>query len=256
MTAPSSHVSPHSISPAPNAPSLPHSKPAAIQRPAAVIFDMDGVIIDSEPLHEQAFRDVFADLGYGDTHGIHFPDYYGRSDEALWHDFVQRHQPPHPFDDLMASKRQRLIQLIRHHQPIFKGLPELVAQLAARFPLAVASGSPHPVIDEVLAMEGLQRFFTAVVSVTDVGRPKPAPDVFLRAAELLNVKPANCCVIEDSAVGVTAARSAGMSVIAITNSLPADQLGHASSVVNNYQQIGSLLLPINSVSASDKSYSV
>lgn len=208
----------------------------------AVIFDMDGVIIDSEPLHEQAFRDVFEDLGYGKTHGVHFPDYYGRSDEALWQDFVNRHRPPQPFGMLMASKRRRLIELIRRDQPIFKGLPDLVAKLAARFPIAVASGSPHPVIDEVLAMGGLHRFFSAVVSVTDVGRPKPAPDVFLRAAELLRHQPHECCVIEDSAVGVTSARSAGMAVIAITNSLPAGQLGHASHVVKTYEEIAALLL--------------
>jgi HAD superfamily hydrolase (TIGR01509 family) len=208
----------------------------------AVIFDMDGVIVDSEPLHEQAFLDVFDELGYRETHGVHFPDYYGRSDEALWQDFVKRHRPPHPFDSLMEMKRRRLIELIRRDQPIFEGLPDLVAKLAARFPLAVASGSPHPVIDEVLAMEGLHQFFSAVVSVTDVGRPKPAPDVFLRAAELLGVAPANCCVIEDSAVGVTSARSAGMSVVAITNSLPTDQLSHATRVVDSYEQIEAILL--------------
>jgi HAD superfamily hydrolase (TIGR01509 family) len=208
----------------------------------AIIFDMDGVIIDSEPLHEQAFLDVFDTLGYGQTHGVHFPDYYGRSDEALWEDFLRRHRPPQPFTTLVAMKRQRLIDLIRRDQPIFEGLPDLVAKLAARFPLAVASGSPHPVIDEVLAMGGLHRFFSVVVSVTDVGRPKPAPDVFLRAAERLSVSPERCCVIEDSAVGVTSARSAGMAVIAITNSLPADQLAHATQVVETYEQIEALLL--------------
>ena len=208
----------------------------------AVIFDMDGVIIDSEPLHEQAFLDVFDEMGYGQTHGVHFPDYYGRSDEALWEDFVRRHRPPQPFTALMAMKRRRLIDLIRRDRPIFVGLPDLVAKLAARFPLAVASGSPHPVIDEVLAMEGLHRFFSTVVSVTDVGRPKPAPDVFLRAAELLGMAPGECCVIEDSAVGVTSARSAGMRAIAITNSLPADQLSHATRVVDTYEQIEALLL--------------
>jgi HAD superfamily hydrolase (TIGR01509 family) len=208
----------------------------------AIVFDMDGVIIDSEPLHEQAFRDVFDAMGYGESHGVHFPDYYGRSDEALWRDFVERHRPPYPFDTLMDMKRLRLIELIRRDQPIFEGLPDLVAKLAARFPLALASGSPHPVIDEVLAMRGLHRFFSAVVSVTDVGQPKPAPDVFLRAAELLGVDPGQCCVIEDSTVGVTSARSAGMKVIAITNSLPADQLAHATHVVDSYEQLEALLL--------------
>jgi HAD superfamily hydrolase (TIGR01509 family) len=222
---------------------LPPSQAGAVEACQAVIFDMDGVIVDSEPLHEQAFLDVFAEMGYAQSHGIHFPDYYGRSDEALWRDFIAHHQPPHPFEDLMNRKRLRLIDLLRRDQPVFDGLPALVEQLAIRYPLALASGSPHPVIDEVLAMRGLHRFFNTVVSVTDVNLPKPAPDVFLRAAELLNMPPGRCCVIEDSAVGVTAARSGGMPVIAITNSLPADRLAHATHVVGSYEEIRALLLP-------------
>jgi beta-phosphoglucomutase len=222
---------------------LQPTQPGALHACQAVIFDMDGVIVDSEPLHERAFLDVFAELGYAESHGIHFPDYYGRSDEALWRDFIAQHQPPHPFDDLMNRKRLRLIDLLRRDQPLFDGLPDLVETLATRYPLALASGSPHPVIDEVLAMRGLHRFFNTVVSVTDVALPKPAPDVFLRAAELLNLPPGRCCVIEDSAVGVTAARSGGMPVIAITNSLPADRLTHATHVVQTYQEIRALLLP-------------
>lgn len=208
----------------------------------AVVFDMDGVIVDSEPLHEQAFLDVFDELGYSGRHGIHFPDYYGRSDEALWLDFIANHRPSQPFEELMDRKRHRLIELIRRDQPIFEGLPDLVEALAARYPLALASGSPHPVIDEVLAMRGLHRFFKTVVSVTDVPKPKPAPDVFLRAAELLGVVPSGCWVIEDSAVGVTAARHAGMGVIAITNSLSPAELAHAAFVVDTYEEIEALLL--------------
>lgn len=204
---------------------------------------MDGVIVDSEPLHEQAFLDVFDELGYTNRHGIHFPSYYGRSDEALWRDFIAVHQPPQSFHELMDRKRARLIDLLRRDQPIFDDLPDLVEKLAARYPLALASGSPHRVIDEVLAMRGLHRFFKTVVSVTDVAQPKPAPDVFLRAAELLGMDPTACCVIEDSAVGVTAARQAGMSAIAITNSLPPEQLAHATCVVDTYEEIEALLLP-------------
>jgi HAD superfamily hydrolase (TIGR01509 family) len=132
--------------------------------------------------------------------------------------------------------------LIRRDQPIFEGLPDLVAKLAARFPLAVASGSPHPVIDEVLAMGGLHRFFSAVVSVTDVGQPKPAPGRVSARRRIVGQTTPECCVIEDSAVGVTSARSAGMAVIAITNSLPADQLRHATCVVETYDAIEALLL--------------
>ena len=213
-----------------------------MKRFAAIIFDMDGVIVDSEPLHERAFLEVFAEMGYGDTHGINFADYYGRSDKALWLDFIAKHHPPQPIEELLAWKQRRLVELVVAEKPIFEGLPELVERLAPRYKLGVASGSPHAVIDEVLRLENLRRFFPVVVSVTDVGKGKPAPDVFLRTAELLGAAPKDCCVIEDAAVGIEAALAAGMGVIAITNTLPAEKLMRASRVVKHYAEIETLLL--------------
>lgn len=213
---------------------------------SAVIFDMDGVIVDSEPRHERAFREVFHEMGYGETHGMDFPLYYGRSDRALWVDFIAKHQPPWSLEELAEWKQRRFLEIIRHEQPIFAGLPELVDQLALRYKLAVASGSFHPVIDEVLGMRNLRRYFPVVVSVQDVPRGKPAPDVFLRAAELLGVPAGECCVIEDSAAGVEAGLAAGMAVIAITNSLSADKLSRATRVVQTYEQILRLLIEQNS----------
>lgn len=209
---------------------------------SAIIFDMDGVIIDSEPRHERAFLDVFEQMGYGQTHGVHFEQYIGRSDRAVWLDFIARHNPKWTIEELTAWKQNHLIDIIRREQPIFDGLPELVAKLAPRYRLAVASGSVHPVIEEVLAMKSLRQFFPVVVSVQDVAQGKPAPDIFLRAAELLGVAPADCCVIEDSAAGVTAARAAGMTAVAITNTLPAEKLTHAQHIVRTYEEIERLLV--------------
>ncbi|MHC1764116.1 MAG: HAD family hydrolase [Verrucomicrobiia bacterium] len=212
----------------------------------AIVFDMDGVIVDSEPVHEQAFRDVFREMGYGETHGIDFPRYYGRSDRALWVDFIELHQPPWSLEELTEWKQRRFLEMIRRDQPIFNGLPELLEKIAPHFKMAVASGSLHPVIDEVLAMRNLRRFFPVVVSVQDVPRGKPKPDVFLRAAELLEVAPGDCCVVEDSAAGVEAALAAGMAVIAITNSLSAEKLARATRVVGTYTEVERLLLPTES----------
>ena len=209
---------------------------------STIIFDMDGVIVDSEPRHERAFHEVFHALGYGTTHGMDIPNYLGRSDRAVWVDFIAKHQPPQTLEELLAWKQNHLIGILKAEEPIFAALPELVAKLAARYQLAVASGSLHAVIDEVLAMKNLRRFFPVVVSVQDVARGKPAPDVFLRAAELLRVEPRECCVIEDSAAGVEAALAAGMNVIAITNSLPREKLTHATHVVNTYAEVEQLLL--------------
>jgi beta-phosphoglucomutase-like phosphatase (HAD superfamily) len=208
----------------------------------AIIFDMDGVIVDSEPRHERSFREIFDKMGYGETHGMDFSHYYGRSDRALWVDFVAKHKPAQSLEELCAWKERHFIDLIKREKPIFTGLPKLVSDLAVRYKLAVASGSYHPVIDAILEMENLRQYFPIVVSVQDVNKGKPAPDVFLRAAKLLEVDPKRCCVIEDSAAGVSAGKAAGMTVIAITNSLPPEKLQHADFVVSTYDEIEMILL--------------
>ncbi len=209
----------------------------------AIIFDMDGVIIDSEPLHERAYLEIFAEMGYADRHGVNFDDYLGRTDKALIEDFISRHKPAYTLEHLSDWKKNRFLEIMREEEPIFEDLPELVARLAGKYPMAVASGSLHPVIDAVLAMKNLRSHFRFCVSSSDVARGKPAPDIFLRAASLLQVPPSACCVIEDSSPGVTAAVAAGMQVIAITNSLPREKLGHATWVVDSYEEIDRLLLP-------------
>jgi HAD superfamily hydrolase (TIGR01509 family) len=208
----------------------------------AVIFDMDGVIVDSEPCHERAYLDVVRELGYGDNHGLRFADYVGRSDDTMWLDFIARHKPAQQFQELMDLKTRRVVENIRRDRPLFDGVPSLVEKLAGQYALALASGSERPVVEEVLKLERLGRFFSAVVSGTDIRHGKPAPDIFLRTAELLKVPPQACCVIEDSKPGVAASLAAGMEVIAITNTHPAEELNHATHVVRTYDEIERLLL--------------
>ncbi len=208
----------------------------------AVIFDMDGVIVDSESRHEQAYLEVVRELGYGDTHGLRFADYVGRADDVLWLDFIARHKPPQTFAELLALKTQRVVDLIRRDQPLFNGVSGLVAKLAARYALALASGSERRVVEAVLQLKDLGRFFSTVVTNSDVQHGKPAPDIFLRAAELLQVRPQACCVIEDSKPGIAAGLAAGMTVIAIANTHPAQELRSATHVVRTYEEIERRLL--------------
>ena len=143
----------------------------------AVIFDMDGVIVDSEPSHERAFLEVMRELGYGDTHGLRFADYVGRPDEVLWQDFIARHHPPQSNEELLALKTRRVVEIIRRDQPVFAGVAELIEQLAARYVLALASGSERQIVREVLGLKGLGRFFSASVAGSEVRHGKPAPDI-------------------------------------------------------------------------------
>jgi HAD superfamily hydrolase (TIGR01509 family) len=208
----------------------------------AVIFDMDGVIVDSEPRHERAFLDVLSQIGVGDGQGMRFSDYIGRADREIWTDFITRHKPKETIEELLAMKRERVIEILRRERPVFEGLPELVKKLAGRYRLAVASGSERQVVEEVVSIANLRRFFEAVVTSADVARGKPAPDIFLRAAALLAVAPVDCWVIEDSKPGVAAGLAAGMRVIAITNTHPAEELKAATHVLSSYAEITSLLL--------------
>jgi HAD superfamily hydrolase (TIGR01509 family) len=208
----------------------------------AIIFDMDGVIVDSESRHERAFLEVVQEIGYSDKLDLRFADYIGRSDQVLWKDFVAQHMPPQTAPELLAMKRRRVVDIIRREQPLFEGLPALVEKLAGRYALGLASGSEREVVEEVLGINRLGRFFSAVVSDADVQHGKPAPDIFLRAAELLKVASRECCVVEDSKPGVAASLAAGMEVIAITNTYPAEELRHATRVVRTYAEIERLLL--------------
>jgi len=208
----------------------------------AVIFDMDGVIVDSESRHEKAFLEVVEQIGFGGRHGLRFEEYIGRTDHDLWRDFIAMNQPPHALEDLLAMKNRRVVEIIRQDQPLFAGLPELVEKLSKHYRLALASGSERPIVDEVLALRGLKRFFSATLAGSEINRGKPDPEIFLRAAALLGVEPAQCWVIEDSKPGVVAGLAAGMRVIAITNTHSAGNLRNATRVVRTYPEIQDILL--------------
>lgn len=208
----------------------------------AVIFDMDGVIVDTEPRHERAFHAVVEEIGYARKHSLRFADYVGRTDRVLWEDFVKAHQPPHSLEELLAMKREKVVDIIRSERPLFDGLPALVEALAAMVPLALASGSERPIVEEVLSLDNLRQFFQVTVSGSDIVNGKPEPDIFLTTARLLGVEPSGCVVIEDSRPGVAAALAAGMRVIAITNTHPAEELTEATQVVSDYEQLRQVLI--------------
>jgi beta-phosphoglucomutase len=214
----------------------------------AVIFDLDGVIADSEPLHQEAFRRLLRELGLDAGMADDWHRFVGTADRPVMERFIEgRTLPGAPtLEELLGRKGRLFLDLVREREPLFPAVPALVQDLAARYVLAVASGSLRTAIAGVLELQGLRRHFRSVLSVQDVARGKPAPDLFLRTAERLEVAPSACVVIEDSVPGVTAARAAGMRVIAITNTTPAERLAAsaADAVVADYGAIRSLLLGV------------
>ena len=205
----------------------------------AIIFDMDGVIVDSEPLHKESFLQIWKELGYGNNHGIHFPDFYGTSDRTVWKAFIDKHQPKMHIDELISLRKQRLIKLLRDKKPIFDGVLPLIQHLASYCPIGLATGSVHHIIDEILKMDELRQYFRCIVSSEDVSLPKPSPEIFLLASKKLNVEPKYCCVIEDTINGVKAGKAAGMYVVAITNTFSIDHLSKSGAdlVCQSYTEI-------------------
>ena len=208
----------------------------------AVIFDMDGVIVDSEPRHERAFRAVIEEIGYTGKHSLRFEDYVGRTDRVLWQDFVAAHDPSQSLEELLTMKRLKVIDILRSERPVFEGVAELIKVLASQVRLALASGSERPIVEEVLTLAGLRRWFKVIVSGSDITDGKPEPDIFLTTARLLQIRPDDCVVIEDSRPGVAAALAAGMRVIAITNTHPAAELDQATHVVTDYDELRRVLV--------------
>ena len=202
---------------------------------------MDGVIVDSEPLHEKSFLEVWDELGFGENHEIYFPDFYGRSDRVVWEAFIEKHNPTPAIEELIGLREERLIRMLREQEPLFDGVTDLIQRLAKRYPLGLASGSIHRVIDEVLAMQNLRSYFKDITSSEDVSVPKPSPEIFLLSAKRLGVPPEKCCVIEDTVNGIKAAKAAGMTAIAITNTFDASSLfdAGAGTVYSNYSAIHS-----------------
>lgn len=199
-------------------------------RTRAVIFDLDGVLVDSEALHVEAWREVFTARGVivSDeeyAHGVGMAD----ADWLAW--LAPRRAPPLAVQECLDAKRRLFARLLAANVRPFPGVRELVARLHPECRLGVASNSPRQSIETVLAALELRALIEAVAGAEDVTRHKPHPDIYLRVAKSLGVEPGRCTVIEDSALGVQAAKAAGMRCIGVTNSLPAERLAAADLTV-------------------------
>ncbi len=182
----------------------------------AVVFDLDGVIVDSEHVWDAA-REALARERGGSWHEGAQQDMMGMSSvewSRYMHDVIGLKDPP---EEISAEVARRLEATYREELPLIDGATEAVARLAERWPLAVASSSNRPIIDLVLEFSGLDRFFRATVSSEEVPRGKPAPDVYLEAARRLGADPERSAAVEDSSSGILSARAAGMRVVAIPN---------------------------------------
>jgi HAD superfamily hydrolase (TIGR01509 family) len=200
--------------------------------PAAIVFDLDGVLVDSEQVWDSVRQALVAERGGRWTgeattamQGMSTPEW-----AAYLGTLGARGTPP----ELAAAVIEGMAGRYREHVPLLPGAVEAVRALAGRWPLAVASSSPPDLIRVVLDAAGVADRFRVTVSSEEVDRGKPAPDVYLEAARRLGVDAAGCVAVEDSGNGLRSAAAAGMTVVAVPNPHfppPADALALAAATV-------------------------
>lgn len=234
----------------------------------AIIFDFDGVVANSEPVHLDAFQRILSELGYTLTAEEYYADYLGYDDRGCFRAFLTAHgRPPSEalLDDLVARKarvyiehisRRMLDDLVTDTAPgdpnsarqpiIFPGVRELVRDAASRYRLAIASGALRHEIEYILECAGLLKEFEHITSAEDIRRGKPDPEPFLHALAGLNrltkpgqptLEPGDCLVVEDSIPGIRAAHAAGMKVLAVAHTHTIQDLHEADALTHSLTDI-------------------
>jgi beta-phosphoglucomutase len=214
----------------------------------AVIFDCDGVLVDSEPLHYRAFQTVLGPLGLEHSYEHYLEHYIGFDDrDAFLEAFREagRVLDGEALTHLIRAKEKVLHGMINLGIPSFPGVVTLMRDLGAhRVPLAVASGALRREVEAFVHGLGLTGYFSVIVAADDVQRSKPDPETYLKALDLLRASlgeevldPGSCLAIEDTPAGIQSAKGAGLCVVGVTNSFPADQLDGADRIVATLEEL-------------------
>jgi HAD superfamily hydrolase (TIGR01509 family) len=211
----------------------------------AAVFDFDGVIVDSEPLHFRSLHDALASEGVHITREEYWAHLLAYDDRGSIRHAFERHGEPLDAERL-ARVEQRKVERFAELIPeigVFPGARELIGTLAAALPLAIASGARRDEIEAILAGIGLRDSFQAVVGAQDAARTKPDPAPYLEAARQLAdrtgraLAPSECVAFEDSVPGLMSALGAGMKVVGVAHSFPAAKLQSAHRVVESLRAL-------------------
>ncbi len=199
----------------------------------AVIWDMDGVIVDTARYHLKAWQEAFQKKGVDFTEAA-FRESFGQRNDTIIGKVLGQAVSPEEMKAMSEEKEACFRRLVRQEIKALPGVLGLMKSLANHgYCLALASSSPLENIRLLTESLGIRGLFQAVVSGEDVTEGKPSPQVFLLAAERLGVKPEDCVVVEDAVAGVAACRSANMRCLAVTNTHPRASLAAADLIVDN-----------------------
>ena len=208
----------------------------------AVLFDMDGVIIDSEPLWSDAEKQLLArrNLSYSPSLKTAM---MGRDARGAVGFLMEHYSLAESLGELIEERNQLIAELFKEHLKAIPGALDLVRSvIAAGIMSGLVSSSPKPLVEIALEKLGATGLFYLTLSGDQVGRGKPAPDIYITAAEKLGVKPEYCLVIEDAPHGVAAAKAAGMCCMAVSTSVSVVELVMADKVVGGFEEVDVQLL--------------
>jgi beta-phosphoglucomutase len=216
-----------------------------LSRLQAVVFDFDGVIADTEPLHLRAYQEMLGPEGIDLSREDYYARYLGYDDVGLFQTLAADRGIALTAETIgtwVESKARIIERMLSSDEVLFPDARECARMFARHVPLAVASGALEPEIDRVLTHSGLRDCFKAIASASDGVRGKPAPDLYLLAMAKLKqtttpLDPACCIAIEDSHWGLEAARAAGLRCVAVTNTYPAAELTLAHLVVDRLSEL-------------------
>ncbi|WP_234123836.1 HAD family hydrolase [Clostridium hydrogenum] len=209
----------------------------------AVIFDMDGVIIDSEPIHLKYAMELFKTIEI-DMSIEEYNKFIGTNSYYMWNKIINDYKLKYTMEELIKMERNGFYDFISSPnmkiEPI-KYIPELLKELKENnYKIAVASSSPMRLIEYILEELKIRKYFDNLVTGDLVERSKPEPDIFLYAAEKLGARPEECVVIEDSHNGVLAAKKAGMKCIGYRNLNSGNQdISKADIIIDSFEEINS-----------------
>ena len=197
----------------------------------AVLFDMDGVLSNTEPLHLNTFKKLFAERGIMLT-DTDVKSVFGKLDEDILRELFKKKGMKENVAVWALRKRKMMIPILKKAKiQAFPGVEKLVKTLAKSYALGLGTSSSHEELDVIMDKLSLKRYFKVIFGREDVEKHKPDPELYQKLCDALNAKPNECVVIEDSVSGIMAAKRAGMRCIAVKNSFPASKLKQADVVV-------------------------
>ena len=202
----------------------------------AILFDMDGTLVNTEPLHEEAWHATLAQLN------LQFPSdwfnhYTGSTDRILITDVAKHYNLDLDVDELLTEKKNRFLEMAKTRSQAFDGVNEGLSLLQDKYELALVTSSSSQGAKRVLDATSLFPFFKTIVTFDDVEKHKPDPEPYTKAVQFFGLHPNECIAIEDSVSGSKSAKAAGCFTLGVLNSVKAEKLGSADRIFNTTQDV-------------------